>query len=65
MKRNSPEWKRMIGHRQLNDDGFTYPYGRFPFNYNTRSASIKRQIRSDKRAVRQAETRRLEKEEEQ
>jgi len=64
MKRSSPERKEMMGHRQLNSDGFTYPYGRFPFNFNTRSESIKRQIRYDKRAVRQAETRRLEKEEE-
>ena len=58
----SPEMKRMHGIREMDNDGFTYPYGKQKFNYNTRSTSIRIQIRNDKRSVRQAEDRRITKE---
>jgi hypothetical protein len=59
----SPEFKQLHGLREANDDGFTYRYGKHKGGYTKRSRhtnTIKRMVRHDKRAVRQAETRRFE-----
>jgi hypothetical protein len=56
------ENKMMMGDRQLNDDGFTYPYGRVKTFKSSRSESIKRQIRNDKRSVKAKELTRIKKE---
>ncbi len=44
-----------MGERCSNSDGFTYPYGKFKFNKNTRSNDIKRQIRYTKRSIKNLE----------
>lgn len=49
------EFKQMLGNRKSDSDGFTYPYGKFKFNKNTRSNSIRSQIRYDKRSVKSKE----------
>lgn len=62
----SPEQKKLFGERENNDDGFTYRYGRYKNGYVKRKRhtnTIKRMVRHDKRAVKQAEDRRIEKEE--
>lgn len=65
-KSRSPEFKKMMGHRQQDDDGFTYRYGRHRNGYNVSAKrdidSIGKQVRSDKRSVRAAETRRINRE---
>lgn len=53
--RKSSAWKKIMGVRASLSDGFTYPYGRFKFNKNTRSPGICRQIRNDKRAIKMRE----------
>lgn len=58
----SPEFKKMMGLRQLNDDGFTYRYGKHRNGYSVAAKrdidSIGKQVRADKRSVRAAELRR-------
>lgn len=62
----TPEFKRMMGERFLNDDGFTYVYGAIKHcsetNRSSNRASVKRAIRNDKRSVRQKELKRILKE---
>jgi hypothetical protein len=61
-QRVSPEFKQLHGLRELNDDGFTYRYGKHKGGYTKRQRhtnTIKRMVRHDKRAVRQAEDRRI------
>lgn len=60
------EFKKMIGHRMNDSDGFTYPYGAAKHGEKTkksRSASIKRQIRNDKRSVKQQIDKRIKQDE--
>lgn len=64
--KKSPEFKQMMGLRQLNDDGFTYRYGKHRNGYSVAAKrdidSIGKQVRADKRSVRAAELRRIQKE---
>jgi hypothetical protein len=59
-----PEFKKMIGDRMKDSDGFTYPYGAAKDGptKKSRSQSIRSQIRSDKRKVKAQINRRLAKE---
>lgn len=59
MARKSIAWKKMMGERAQNDDGFTYIYGRAKGGFRgcVSRASIRRMVRADKRAVRAAEMR--------
>ncbi|MEO6305074.1 MAG: hypothetical protein ABIP51_18090 [Bacteroidia bacterium] len=57
----TPEFKKMIGIRRKNADGFTYGYG-VANEYNTtgrHNETKKRCIRADKRSVKQKENLRL------
>lgn len=61
----TPEMKRLHGHREMDDDGFTYvagahKSGRVKRTRNRNSAA--RCMRSDKRSVKAAETKRMLKE---
>lgn len=61
----SPEFKKMLGDRENNDDGFTYRYGKHRNGYTKRprhNNGIARGKRNDKRSARAAEGRRLESE---
>ena len=61
-QRVSPEFKQLHGHREADDDGFTYRYGKHKGGFTKRSRhnnTIARMVRNDKRAVRQAEDRRV------
>lgn len=53
----TPEFRKMMGHRMMNSDGFTYVYGRVKDGSSVRpaTASTKRAIRADKRGVRRRE----------
>lgn len=56
------EFKKMIGVRRLNDDGYTYTYGKTAGLYKTKKRNKKlvdRCVRSDKRGVRQKALRRI------
>lgn len=59
-----PEFKRMIGNRESNSDGFTYNYGKFkPDNKgHGMNLSTKRSLRRDKKHVRNIHTKELHKE---
>jgi hypothetical protein len=50
-----PEFKKMMGNRKRDDDGFTYIYGAIKdgskTNRSANRASVKREIRNDKRSV--------------
>lgn len=50
-------FKKMMGERQRNSDGFTYDYGRFIYygNSNRDKTRIKRSLRNDKRRVKNDE----------
>ncbi len=65
-KSKSPEMKQLLGHREDDDDGFTYLYGKSKGGYGVKSKrnidSIGKQVRHDKRAVKAAEIRRIENE---
>lgn len=53
----SPEFKKMLGGREMDSDGFTYDYGKYN-NYSCRARDktrIKRCVRNDKRSVKQQE----------
>ena len=63
MTRKTIEQKTIMGYRAMNSDGFEYPYGKYKFGENTRSESIKRQIRNDKRSIRAKEDARIKAEE--
>ena len=60
MKKKTVEFKRLMGFRQADSDGFTYSYGHFPFN-KTKGyrATVKRCIRNDRRSVKARENRRI------
>ena len=61
-QRVSPEFKQLHGQRENDDDGFTYRYGKHKGGFTKRSRhnnTIDRMVRNDKRAVRQAEDRRV------
>jgi len=61
---NSIEFKKMLGDRKRNDDGFTYGYGKTN-EYSTtyrHNESKARCRRNDKRSVKQKEDRRIQKE---
>jgi hypothetical protein len=51
--KKDPEFKKMIGIRKRNSDGFSYVYGSVKDGSTVRPASAltKRQIRDDKRSV--------------
>lgn len=57
----TPEFKRMIGSRMQDSDGFTYVYGAVKDGSSVRpaTASTRRQIRNDKRSVRAQEMKRI------
>ncbi len=57
--RKSTHWKKMMGGRKKDGDGFTYVYGAVKDGSTVRpaSATTRRCIRNDKRAVRAAEIR--------
>lgn len=59
----TPEFKKMIGDRKQNSDGFTYVYGCIKDGSSTRpaTASTKKSIRADKRKVKRAELKRIKK----
>lgn len=62
---NTPEFKKMMGERMINSDGFTYGYGRAN-EYSTtyrHKETTERCRRNDKRSVKQKELRRIWKEE--
>ena len=50
-----PEFKKLMGHRRMDNDGFTYVYGAVKdgsrTNRSANRASTKREIRNDKRSV--------------
>lgn len=54
-------WKKMMGDRMINNDGFTYVYGRAKGGFKRRvsTATIDRCRREDKRKVKAAELREL------
>jgi hypothetical protein len=58
-----PEFKKMMGHRAQDNDGFTYVYGAIKdgsrTNRSSNRASIKRQIRNDKRSTKAAALKRI------
>lgn len=58
------EFKRMMGRRKMDSDGFTYVYGAVKDCSSVRpaTASTKRSVRADKRRVRNQELRRMLKE---
>jgi hypothetical protein len=58
---STPEFKKMIGHRMQDSDGFTYVYGRVKDGSSVRpaSAATKKCIRADKRSVRNKELKRM------
>jgi hypothetical protein len=52
--KNDIEFKKMIGNRMNNDDGFTYVYGKAKGGYNRKSRATKANrisVRNDKRSV--------------
>lgn len=57
MGKTSPEFRKMIGQRLADSDGFTYVYGRVKDGSTVRpaSATTKRLARADKRKVRTRE----------
>jgi hypothetical protein len=57
----TPEFKKMIGNRLNDSDGFTYIYGRIKDGSSNRpsTATTKRCVRADKRAVRNKELKRM------
>lgn len=60
------EFKRLMGFRQADSDGFTYSYGHYPFNAtNGHRDIVKRCIRNDKRSVKARELRRVRSEEQE
>lgn len=62
--KKTPEFKRMMGDRKMNSDGFTYVYGATKDGSSVRPASdsTKRSIRNDKRGVKAKEMKRIKKE---
>lgn len=60
---NDPEFKKMMGHREMNADGFTYVYGAIKdgskVNHTSNRASVKRAKRNDKRSVKQKALQRI------
>jgi hypothetical protein len=58
-----PEFKKMMGHRQMDSDGFTYVYGSIKdgskVNHTGNRASVKRARRNDKRSVKQKAIQRI------
>lgn len=61
--KQTPEFKKLMGQRQADSDGFTYPYGRFNFNGAIKSLSVDRQRRNDKRSVKAKTWKRIKNEE--
>lgn len=59
----SNAFRKMMGDRHQNSDGFTYVYGAIKDGSTARpaTASTKKSIRSDKRKVRNQELRQIEK----
>ncbi len=57
----TPEFKKMMGGRRMDSDGFTYIYGAIKDGSSVRpaTASTKKQIRSDKRSVKAKEMKRM------
>jgi hypothetical protein len=58
----TPEFKKMIGERKKNSDGFTYEYGCAKGGYKSRARhknAIKRGKRKDKRSVKAKELKRM------
>jgi hypothetical protein len=57
--KKSVHWRKMIGERMMNSDGFTYVYGAVKDGSTVRPASqtTLRMIRHDKRAVKARELR--------
>lgn len=64
MTRKTIEFKKMMGGRMMDSDGFTYNYGKAKGGYESNPAtdSVKRCIRHDKRSVKNRELRRIFKE---
>jgi len=60
----TPEFKKMIGWRKMDSDGFTYVYGCIKDGSSVKpaNATTKRCIRADKRSVRNKELKRMFKE---
>ena len=62
-----PEFKKMMGYRKQNSDGFTYVYGAVkdgsPVNHSSNRVGVKSQIRNDNRSVKGKVLRRILKEE--
>lgn len=57
----SPEFKKLLGERAMNSDGFTYAYGKYNEyqNDNRHKELIARCRRADKKAVKRNELKRL------
>lgn len=58
-----PEFKKLMGYRQADSDGFTYPYGKYNFNGSVKSQSVDSQRRNDKRSVKAKAWKRIKNEE--
>lgn len=61
----SPELRELYGARENDSDGFTYRYGKYRGGYTKKprhNNGIDRNVRADKRSVRQREMRRVDKE---
>ncbi len=53
----SPEFKKLMGRRQSDDDGFTYVYGKHKGGRSSRTrnrSTTARCIRNDKRSIKSA-----------
>lgn len=57
----TPEFKKMMGHRHMDSDGFTYVYGAVKDGSTVRpaTANTKRARRNDKRSVKAKELKRM------
>lgn len=62
--KKDPEFKKMMGHRMMDSDGFTYVYGAVKDGSTTRpsNATTKRCVRNDKRSTKAKALKRILKE---
>ena len=59
--KRSPEFRKLMGQREMDDDGFTYRYGAHKGGFVKKprhTEANKRHVRHDKHSINMAETRR-------